>query len=378
MSYDRQIDQQCPHVVLEEMLLVLEDLRTVRPMRPVSSIDSVRVRLNGALEVPSSGVHVAAQVRGLKRGPYSIQASNNKLALSVCGEAIQEVTLPSVSRIAADKLSDMLNKSVKGVTFYAVNDYLGFRSNLLGRDATIFISDATTLGPTLGIHTNREYRGVMAAPGWTLIRDRYTLDDRPARLIIFDEPLKAGINHVELDYATVKQECRRCGGVGFENDWRYSRDGNVVTVQEEALFIQEGLKIFYTAQGSNPFHPWYGTQLFDRISTKIASTGLVQTLITSDIQQAFRRWQNLKMQQETIVGQFVSDREYPFRLSSINVQQSQYDPTVLFLDIRAETRSGQPVVLERGVQLPASSALIGGPAVPGAIRQSLSDYTLSD
>jgi len=36
MSYDRQIDQVCTHMVVEEALFLFSDRRTVRPLRPIA------------------------------------------------------------------------------------------------------------------------------------------------------------------------------------------------------------------------------------------------------------------------------------------------------------------------------------------------------
>ena len=160
-----------------------------------------------------------------------------------------------------------------------------------------------------------------SSSGWTLINDPNNLTQTqfPNRLIVFDAPLPSGTDFVEINYTTVRQMCRRCGGTGVESDWRYDVDGDIITVADEDLLIQELLKDFFTTIGSNPFHTWYGTNLLDTIGKKLTTGGFVQNLIVSDIYQAFNRWQQIKQQQEQNVGQTVTDKEYPYRLLSVNL-----------------------------------------------------------
>jgi len=196
-------------------------------------------------------------------------------------------------------------------------------------------------------------------------------------MIVFDERLNGTANYVEINYFTVRQDCRRCQGLGFENDWRYNSEGEVIQVRYEALLIQEVLKAVFTLRGSNRFHAWYGTEVNNAVARKIANTGILQNFIVSDIYEAFRRWQNIKKQQEEVVGQFVSDEEYPLRILSVTVEQSDKDPTIMFVKGEIQNRSQRPIQIERGVKLPEPVDLLGATAQQGVYRQSLSNYTLT-
>jgi len=186
------------------------------------------------------------------------------------------------------------------------------------------------------------------------------LDDRPTKLIVFDEPLRSASDFVEINYTTIRQECRRCGGSGVENDYRYTKtSGEPVMVGEEALLQQELQKLFFTLAGSNPFHTWYGTDLIESVGKKLSSGGFVQNFVVSDIYTAFTRWQSIKSQQEEKVGQFVDDKEFPFRLVSVDLEQSNKDPTVVFVNMTVMNRSSQPIQLSRGLRLPLPYDLLG-------------------
>lgn len=372
MSADRQIDQVCPHEVSEEALFVSADRMTVRPLRPISSAGSVKVLINNTIPVPSPGVYLPAKSSGTRRGPFSVSPANNTLRLSVNQAPAQTVVLPTVNQMAAPQMAALLNERISGVVFSVVNDRLQFGSRESGPAASIFLYGDSTAAALFGFTANHEYRGQLNVPGWTLISDANALPDRPLRLIVFDQPLKSGSNFVEISYSTVMQECRRCGGTGFEHDWRYDVNGELVEIRDEGLLIQELQKDFYTLRGSNQFHTWYGTGLLDAIGKKLSAGGFTQNFIVSDIQQAFSRWQKIKSQQEEKIQQEVTDREYPLRLLSVNLEQSAQDPTVIFVTCVVQNRSSDPIQLTRGLRVPASLE-VGG----GRIRQSLSGTVLS-
>jgi hypothetical protein len=378
MSYDRKLDQVCQHVVVDETLYVSNDRQTIRPLRPIASANSVTVRLDGAITVPSQGTFLAAQSTGLRQGPYTIQAGvNDTLQVRVNAGLVQTVVLPASNRVSSAALAAHLTTAIRGLTFSSLSNRVAFQTDTTGPEASVFIESSSTLGKVLGIVVGREYRGKQTTPGWMLVNDPRTLADRPTRLIVFDTPLRSVSDFVEVSYSTIRQECRRCGGLGIENDWRYGTNGDVIEVRDEALLLQELQKVFYTLLGSNPFHTWYGTTLLEAVGKKISASGLVQSLVVSDINQAFSRWQSIKRQQEQAVGQLVTDSEFPFHLLSVNLQQSTRDPTIVFVKVSVQNRSRQAIQIERGIRLPMPLDILGSTAQQGAIRQSLSNFVLT-
>lgn len=378
MSYDRQIDQLCPHEVVEEALYVNADRMTIRPLRPIGSAASVRFRMSGVMEMPSYGVQTPGQVIGKRQGDYAITAgSNDTLVYKVGVGAPQTLVLTTAQHVTPQHLCDLLNRQGAGVVFQPVGNQVQIRTVGEGRGAAFFLYAASTLATYLGIQTDHEYRGQQVTPGWTLVQDPNTLADRPTRLIRFDQPLRSVGSFVELFYTTVRQECRRCGGTGVENDWRYSATGELAQVRDEALLLQEIQKLFYTSRGSNPFATWYGTTLLDMIGKKLTAGNVMQNLIVSDIYSAFNRWQSIKDQQEQKVGQYVSDEEYPFRLLAVDLQQSTKDPTVIFVNITIQNRSQKQIQLTRGLKIPQPTDLLGSTQQQGLIRQSLAQSVLT-
>ena len=352
MAFDRQIDQVCPHLISEEALFVASNRTSVRPLRPISSAASVRVILNHEIPVPSTGVVLPAKSSGSKSGPFTIfEGVNDRLDVQVNQGVVQTAILPASNRTPTPRVAALLNQQLQGVIFSVVNDRLAFQTLEAGAQTSVFVRSTSSFATLAGIQTNREYRGQLSVPGWTVVSDARTLPDRPVRLIIFDQPLRSSTNFVELSYSTVREECRRCGGTGVENDWRYDVNGKLIEVRDENLLVQELQKDFYTIRGSNLFHLWYGTGIIESIGKKLTAGGFVQNLIVSDIYQAFNRWQTIKKQQEEDVGQFVSDKEFPLRLLSVNLEQSTKDPTVIFVSITVQNRSSEPIQLTRGIRL---------------------------
>lgn len=375
MSYDRQIDQVCPHGVLAESLFVDDDSQTVRPIRPISAAGSVRVVLNGQMEVPATGIYRPGSVLSARRGPFTIKAGENDvISLRVGMGALQSVVLPASVDAQIPLLAAILNLNMTGIVFYEEDGRLGVKTDATGPGATLFLHASSTFLSSIGMPVNREYRGVQIVPGWALVGDSARIDTRN---IVFDAPLPGFGNYVELDYTTIRTECRRCGGTGMEHDWRYAVNGEVVQAFDEALLIQEVQKIVFTQQGSNPFHDWYGTRILDTIGKKITPSGVLQNLIVSDIQTAFRYWQSVKRQQETSVGQEVTDGEFPLDLVSINLRQSRTDPTVMFVETTIRDRSTKPIVLERGIRFPLPLDFVEPNAARGTIRGSTSDFVLT-
>jgi hypothetical protein len=379
MSYDRKIDQVCPHRIVGEALFPAVDRRTVRPLRPVSSISSVEMWANGVTKVPAIGVNTAAEVISPHRGGVDIRAGvNDTLIVSVDHGPNQTLTVPVGKAVSHSQLATVLNRQFSGA-FFGVTKRGSIRmaTRRAGPAAELVLRDGSTLATTLGLTVNRIWKGRQTYPSWGIIQDPNTLSDRPARMIVFDRKLNGTANFVEINYTTVRQDCRRCRGLGVENDWRYNNKGDVVEARNEALLLQEVLKQMFTVQGSNTFHQWYGTNITNVVAKKIIATGILQSFIVSDIYEAFRRWQNIKKQQEEDIGQFVSDEEYPLRLLSVTIEQSDKDPTIIYVSGTIQNRSTHPIQIDRGIKLPEPVDLLGATAQQGVYRQSLSDYTLT-
>lgn len=261
MSYDRRLEQVCTHEVAEEALLFNSDRISIRPQRPIAAAASVKVRFNSLIDVPPSGVHIPAVAKGSAPGPFSVKAGvNDTLSFAINGGPPSTIVAPSGTSLTASNLAKALTAQVSGLLFTTTKrQQIQAVTAARGQEAQLQFKAGSTLASMLGLVVGRVYRGQEIYPRWSLINDPNTLSDRPTRFIVFDRAIDSASDFVEVSYTTVRQECRRCGGVGVENDWRYDRAGQIIRVRNADLLSQEVLKITYTVKGSNPFHPWYGT-----------------------------------------------------------------------------------------------------------------------
>lgn len=372
MSYDRKLEQVCPHLVVEEALFLNADRRSVRPLRPIASAASVRVRVNGEQEVGAVGHAVPATAKGSLPGPFNIRVGvNDRLIVSVNGGSDQVLVAPTGFGITAVALAKAMSAAASGLAFRASRRFqVQAFTAARGSTSRILFKTGSTLAPTLGLTVGRVYRGQEVFPAWSLITDPSTLSDRPTRLIVFDSRIESTTDFLEINYTTIRQECRRCGGVGVENDWQYTSAGSLIKVRNAELLSQEVLKITYTEKGSNPFFPWYGTGLFEAIGKKVSNHGLMQNLILSDLQEAFRRWQGIKREQQEDAQQFVSDEEFPFRLLVANLEQDAIDPAIIYVNAVVQNRSSSPIQISRGLQLPLPYDVLGSSVQDALLRQS--------
>jgi hypothetical protein len=386
MSYDRALDQICPHIVVDETLYVDSTRQIVRPIQPIASLGSLTIRLNGLLDVPSMGVQIPISVTGTHNGPFTIaKGVNDTLVLKVNQGPPVIVTVPPGTSMSASRVAGFLNFGLVGigVQFNVVNGLqVQMQSAMTGYASTIWVCPPTTntsdpsypgstIAGTLGVLDTHLYRGVNVCPGWALVLDPNSIPALPYRMIVFDQPLRSSGDFVEISYNTQRQMCRRCGGTGVENDWRYGYTGETGNVVDEALLLQEIEKIMFTVRGTNPFHAWYGTTLTESVGKKLTMGNFVQNLILSDVSSAFSRWQDIKTQQQNIVGQSVTDKEFPFRLLSMNLQQSTQDPTVVYVTLTIQNRSNQPIQIARGLKLPQPLDLLGSTQQQAILLQQL-------
>ena len=119
MSYDRAINQLCPHLVVDEYLLFGSTRDRVYPMRPISSAGSVKVRLNGLMDVPSYGVATPATSGGSKEGPYNIKYGvNDLLKLRVGAGAWQVCRLPAGAKTSVSQTASILSRITELISLY--------------------------------------------------------------------------------------------------------------------------------------------------------------------------------------------------------------------------------------------------------------------
>lgn len=364
MSFDFQIAHACPHLTVEEEVVLGDDRRSLVTRQPVAS-NSIRITANDQLTVPRDGLFSRAQLYGSVSGPFRVVPNENTISIRNRTQSIDNLELPVGVRITTDRVVELLNAAFRNgqVTIVAQN----FKGYLRLTD----LSDQGTLSqvivkgdaaPQLGFVNQTRARGRMVYPPWRFA-ERPEITTTPGvanirqisvRYPQFTQPVK-GNPIFKVSYTTYQRYCRRCQGFGIENDYLISADGTPFTIVNEDLLNQDVLKVLSTIKGSNPFHPEYGTTLLTRIGTKATGTGLAS--VNEDVINALTVFQRL----QEFAGRYqeITARQRLANVIAINTLPSEFDPTIFEVQIIAANASNVPVVVSTVFAAPGTAALAG-------------------
>ena len=368
MSTEIQAGWPCPHFVQEEPVTLESDRRSLVTRAPVAGAASVRVLVNDRYYVPSSGLDSQAILTGTGPGPYRIQKcegtvgpDGNELTVATPAGAVT-VRLPTGSRVTLAQVQRTLRLS-------AVNDLVDIGES----NGALSLTERSDAGPQSYIRVSgkgadalnfgqKGARGKHVYPGWDLIarEDVYPSArpgfprNAPARYPRFKKAL-AGNPTIKVTYVSMPERCPRCSGTYVENDYRFDPTGSLITIENEDLLLQACLKAILTVQGSNPYHPKYGSLVTTRIGRKVV--GASAALIKEDVANALSKVQALQLSQRKY--QAVRNRELLYSVSSVDVRASVDDPTVFFVDVIVRNASNKPVRVNTVFSVPGTIALAG-------------------
>ncbi len=362
MSYDFALQKRCSHEILFEQAEIDAPSGRVFFQKQPANAQSVNVYVDG-VQIPSSGLYSFAELPFRNSEPYRIQAGvNDVLYLGIGNNVPRFVQLLTGPNLKAAELAADLQRKVPELSISVANNRVVFRSRTRYDGAafqfpdprwTDRIQSSTMTARVLnaykhvGIVPGRVSSGRKILPGWSFIQDL----DSPIttdRAIQFDSPLSNSNPLIQISYTTIAQLCRRCFGSRIEFDYSIV-DGTYETIRDTDLLAQEFDKFLFTRLGSHWKWSWIGSRLIDRVGGKANATRSVgPALISIDISQAYKVYQNIKNQQEQrFPFQNVSDAEMPSSLDSIDVQNLPDDPTTAIVSISIRNRSRVPVPLQR-------------------------------
>jgi hypothetical protein len=368
LSIEIRAGWPCPHLVIEEPVTLASDRRSVTTRAPVSGAASVRILLNDEVYVPAGGLYSQASLTSSSAGPYRIERCVGTLGPDAnvftvtTGTGTASVRLPEGSRIPLSQIQRALRLS-------PINDLV----IVSDQNCCLQLIEANDAGPTSFIRVSGRgaralgflqvgARGQQVYPPWELLSrsdiNPITIPTGvrivPARYPIFREEVR-GNPTIKVTYASMPERCPRCGATYVENDYRFDTLGAIITIENEDLLYQACLKAILTVQGSNPFHPTYGSKVLTRIGRKIV--GASAALVKEDVINALTQVKNLQGGQRRY--QRVKDRELLFSVETVDVRPSEDDPTVYFVDVVVRSGSNQPVSLTTVFTVPGAIALAG-------------------
>lgn len=367
MSREIQIGFPCPHLVMEEVVVLDSDRRSLVTRAPVSNANSVRVLVNDSFYVPPSGLYSQATLQG-GPGPYRIEKcvglagpDGNSLRVRASRGTVT-VSLPLSDRISAVALQSHLKLSGLGdlVDVRVVEGAITFAdSHSNGKTSFVQVSGD---GADALKFTQRGARGAEIYPGWVLAARQDVYPSTAPRGLIpvaaryprFKSPVPSAVDF-KVTYAAMPERCPRCRATYVENDYRFDMTGEVRTLVNEDLLYQACLKSILTIKGSNPYHTGYGSQVLVRVGRKRLSA--TATALRQDVIAALGTVSSLQGGQMKF--QQVTDKERLYRVEAVDVRPTADDPTAAYVSIVVTNGSNRRVVLNIVYSAPGAVALAG-------------------
>jgi phage baseplate assembly protein W len=324
----------------------------------VANTGTVRVLMNDTYFIPNSGLFSQGTLVAAISGPYDLIPGEDTLVLTTsAGVYSYTFGVQSLTRYTADQVVQLLQLDGLETAFAEVsNGHLSFTDTAaVGPSSYVTVSGsaAAALGfGAAGVSTyQRGARGSRILPPWNLYTPGGTSTQKYPR---FSIPVQ-GNPVFKVTYSVPGNRCLRCGATYVENDAQFDAAGQSRMVENEDLLYQAALKILLTDKGSNPYHPWYGTDLKSRIGSKAVSG--VATLITEDVRKALARLQSLQTEQAKF--QAVSTKERLYAVKGVNVSPHQQDPSTFMVDVTVQNASSKPIQLSIIYTVPSVVALMG-------------------
>lgn len=358
MAQDLQLKQVCPHFVVREWLSIEDDRKIINTVRLPSSAN-VQVRANG-VDIPKAGLTSPVSIASRKAQPYTItRNTNDQVRFTVSEGPLQTIVLPTGQNVRASLIVEAINSQAEGVRAEESNGRIRLTTDSTGQETTLYLQSGTA-HETLGFTASRFYRGQTIFPAWGLTRRPNTVDPLERR-VEFASPVRTQDDVFEVSYYTRRQECRRCSGLGLENDIRFDDRGDPIFVTGIDLLAQEVEKITFTIRGSNVFYNWYGTSITDLIGSKIVRGGsLIESQLATEIGNTLERFRSVKKTQAGL--QPVGDQEFFQRVRSLSVLQDSIDPTVFRIRIEIQNAADEVAQLQQNLVLQGA---VQGPQLVG-------------
>lgn len=344
MSVDAQLAHACPHYLRYERVGVTGG-REILPASPISGVGLLDLRLDG-VTLPSEGLRSSAEVVFLGKAPYKITATSNTLVVS---SESTEIEIELTAKIYSQK-EIVAEIAKKLVAPFSVEGYSG-SVKISGGGQTNKLTLRGSMLSRLGFKgTSITRTSRVLVPAWRLARDAAR---NGSKLVFQSEYTPTGL--LDISYTTERSYCRRCGGTGVENDFRFAPSGDLALVAGHDLLYQSVAKILLTQYRSNPYHTWYGSTAISLIGKK-SSAGTAVALKDS-VRNALDTLINTQGQQAKV--QSVSLEERLKRVVSVDISSIGGDQTAYLVNVVVESMSSMPVSINIVFAVPGSISLDG-------------------
>jgi len=130
--------------------------------------------------------------------------------------------------------------------------------HLVFRELTVLDKDARTIhlqNPIAATATVQVFATDNLVPD-TMYRiiNNPTETVNPEKIIQFKDKWRSITDYFEISYITLPNFCPKCSGINFYDDISYDVSGDLFTIRDEKLLMQNVEKFTVTKINSNPFH----------------------------------------------------------------------------------------------------------------------------
>lgn len=343
MSEDLQISYACPHHIRYERVN-LQDGAFIVPSSPITGYGLLEIRRDGVV-LKQEGNTREAKITSPSISPFRVRSASNTLTISTTEGYTQTISVPTKIYKSED-LATILQPALGSIVVKTTQDKsIMFTDEGRGIGFTLKGSLLKSLGFGRQKHTVKTKK---SSPSWGLVNRLNGYD------VKFSERLEPeGL--LEISYVTEKRFCRRCGGTGVENDFRFAASGDVQKVRDTDLLYQNIAKMLLTEIGSNPYHDWYGSNAMSLIGQK--NNAAIAVALRMSVQQALDKFQRL--QQDLKRVQYLSPEERLMSVQSVEVSSLNENATSLLCNVVVRSGANRPVSVNVIFSVPGSISLDG-------------------
>jgi len=177
--------------------------------------------------------------------------------------------------------------------------------------------------------------------------------------IVFHNFRKSDSDFYQVSYSVPAVSCPKCKGLRVLADHTYSKLGKVVTVENEDKLLQEVKKGLTTELGSNLFHEWVGTRIYQLIGTKTSNFATIKSRIVQEISVYIDKYLDIQLQQANY--QYISDRETFGKVLGIDVTpEVDIDISYWTIAVLFRNRTGDNLIYEKKVEIPGGANILYG------------------
>lgn len=185
---------------------------------------------------------------------------------------------------------------------------------------------------------------------YDIIPDPAEIDINRDKIIKLKNRWQSPGDYFEITYLTISSFCAKCSGSNYLDDLSYNVRGDLFTIRDERLLMQNVEKFVITTINSNPFHTFIGTGLVGLIGNRISNTAFLVSQITSEINRTLQKLKDLQGQYQ-MTGRAVTPGEMLESVNDIQVTSDVSDPTILRAAISVTAQSGKTVEFTQIIRL---------------------------